>query len=83
MVQSMRGEVREFVSSIGFETSMKDIIEKIEERFGECWMADRLQQEFYQMTQQKVKKICQFAGRLEAKFKKLKEKIPGRYDEKY
>ena len=45
MVQSMRGEVHEFVSSIGFETSMEDIIEKIEKRFGECWMADRLQQE--------------------------------------
>ena len=40
MVQSVRGEVREFVSSIGFETSMEDIIEKIEERFGERWMAD-------------------------------------------
>ena len=40
MVQSMRGEVHEFVSSIGFETSMEDIIEKIEERFGECWTAN-------------------------------------------
>ena len=82
MVQSVRGEVREFVSSIGFETSMEDIIEKIEERFGERWTADRLQQEFYQMTQQKGEKIRQFAGRLETKFKKLKERIPGRYDEK-
>ena len=40
MVQSVRGEVREFVSLIGFETSMEDIIEKIEERFGERWTAD-------------------------------------------
>ena len=82
MVQSMRDEVYEFVSSIGFKASMEDIIEKIEERFWERWMADQLQQEFYQMTQQKGEKICQFAGRLEVKFKKLKEKIPGWYDEK-
>ena len=41
-VQSMRREVCEFVSLIGFETSMEDIIKKIEERFGECWTADRL-----------------------------------------
>ena len=34
------------------------------------------------MTQQKGEKICQFTGRLKTKFKKLKEKIPGRYDEK-
>ena len=34
------------------------------------------------MTQQKGEKIHQFAGRLETKFKKLKERIPGRYDEK-
>ena len=61
---------------------MEDIIEKIEERFGECWMADWLQQEFYQMTQQKGENIHQFGGRLKAKFKKLKEKIPGQYDEK-
>ena len=40
MVQSMRGEVREFVSSIGFKTSMEDIIKKIEERFREHWTAD-------------------------------------------
>ena len=82
MVQSVRGEVCKFISSIGFETNMEDIIEKIEERFGECWMADQLQQEFYQMTQQKGEKIHQFTRRLEMKFKKLKERIPGRYDEK-
>ena len=34
------------------------------------------------MTQQKGEKIHQFTGRLEMKFKKLKERIPGRYNEK-
>ena len=39
-----------------------------------------LKQEFYQLTQGKTEKVLQFAGRLEAKFKKLREKIQGMYE---
>ena len=69
VIQSVRGEVREFVSSAGFETSVEELLDKIQERFGEHWTADRLKQEFYQLTQGKTEKVQQFAGRLEAKFK--------------
>ena len=44
-------------------------------------MADWLQQEFYQIAQGKNEKVRYFAGWLEAQFKKLKEKVPGRYDQ--
>ena len=57
MIQSVRGEVREFVSSVGFETSVEELLDKIQERFGEHWTADRLKQEFYQLTQGKAKKV--------------------------
>ena len=46
IVQSVRGEVREFAAAVGFETSMEDLLEKIEDRSGEKWTADGLQQEF-------------------------------------
>ena len=69
VIQSVTGEVRDFVSSVGFKTSIEELLDRIQERFGEHWTADHLKQEFYQLTQGKTGKVRQFAGRLEAKFK--------------
>ena len=80
IVQSVRGEVRELTTAIGFEESVEMLLDKAEDRFGEKWTADGLQQDFYKITQGKNEKVRQFAGRLEAQFKKLKEKVPGCYD---
>ena len=80
IVQSVRGEVREFVAAVGFEESVETLLDKVEGRFGEKWTADWLQQDFYKITRGKNEKVRQFAGRLEAQFKKLKEKVPGHYD---
>ena len=76
IVQSVRGEVREFTTAVGFEESVEMLLEKVEDRFGEKWTADGLQQDFYKITQGKNEKVRQFTGRLEAQFKKLKEKVP-------
>ena len=80
LVQSVRGEVREFAAAVGFEESVEMLLDKVEDRFGEKWTADGLQQDFYKITQGKNEKVRQFTGRLEAQFKKLKEKVPGHYD---
>ena len=80
IVQSIRGEVREFAAAVGFESSVEVLLEKIEDHFEKKWMADGLQQDFYKIMQGKNKKVRQFSGRLEAQFKWLKEKVPGRYD---
>ena len=80
IVQSIRGEVREFAAAVRFEASVEMLLEKIEDNFGEKWTADGLQQDFYKITQGKNEKVRQFAGRLESQFKRLKEKIPGRYN---
>ena len=80
IVQSVRGEVREFAEAVGFKESIKTLLEKVEDWFGEKWTVDRLQQDFYKITQDKNEKVRQFAGRLEEQFKKLKEKVPGHYD---
>ena len=35
IVQSVRGEVREFAAAVGFRASMEVLLEKIEDHFGE------------------------------------------------
>ena len=80
IVQSVRGEVQEFAASVGFEESVETLLDKVEDQFGEKWTVDGLQQDFYKIAQDKNEKVRQFAGRLEAQFKKLKEKVPGHYD---
>ena len=80
IIQSIRGEVREFATSVGLEESLETLLYKVEDRFGEKWTIDGLQQDFYKIAQDRNEKVRQFAGRLEAQFKKLKEKVPGHYD---
>ena len=69
IVQSIRGEKQEFAAAVGFEESMEILLDKVEDRFGEKWTVDGLQQDFYKITQDKNEKVRQFAGRLEAQFK--------------
>ena len=79
IVQSIRGEVQEFAAAIGFEESVETLLDKVEDQFGEKWTVDGLQQDFYKIVQDKNEKVRQFAGRLEAQFKKLREKVLGHY----
>ena len=79
IVRSVRGEVREMISFLGFDGDLTDILKKVEKRFGKQLSGDRLQQEFYQLSQEKSEKIRHFAGRLEQKYKYLKEEFPDRY----
>ena len=80
IVQSVRGEVWEFTAAMGFEESVETLLDKVEDQFGEKWTVDVLQQDFYKITQDKNEKVRQFAGRLEAQFKKVREKVPGHYN---
>ena len=48
-------------------------------RYGKGQSTDRIQQEFYQLSQEQGETIQQFAGRIELKYKKLVELYPGRY----
>ena len=46
IIQSIRGEVREFTTAVGIKESMEMLLDKVEDRFGEKWTADGLQQVF-------------------------------------
>ena len=62
--------------------TIDDILKKVEKQFGKQLSGDWLQQEFYQLAQDKTEKVRQFAGRLEQKYKYLKEKFPDKYQTK-
>ena len=73
IVHSIQGEVKEMISFLGFDVNLDDILEKVEKWFGKQLSGDHLQQEFYQLAQDKNEKVRQFAGRLEQKYKYLKK----------
>ena len=75
----MWGEVSELVSFLGFSAPMEMLLDAMEDRFGKKITGDRLQQDFYQLQQEKGEKVQHFAGRLEKAFKKLQEAFPERY----
>ena len=49
-----KGEVRELVGFIGFQADLMDILDWVEERLGKAPTADKLQQEFYLLEQEKM-----------------------------
>ena len=70
------------ISFLGFNVNLDDILEKVEKWFGKQLSGGHLQQDFYQLAQDKNEKVRQFTGRLEQKYKYLKEKFPNRYQTK-
>ena len=64
---------------MGFNAPLLTILEAIDKRFGKKSTADRLQQEFFQLQQDKGERIQHSMSRLERAFKKLQEAFPQRY----
>ena len=53
IVRSVRGKVRDLMKFIGFRANMDTIVIGIEKRFGRGPSADKLQQKYYQLQQEK------------------------------
>ena len=81
LVTSVRGEASELVGFVGFNAPLSVILEVIDKRFGKKSAADRLQQEFFQLQQEKGERIQHFASRLERAFRKLQEAFPNVMEE--
>ena len=80
IIKSVRGAMRELVGFIGYQSELEVILKAIEKRFGKKLTGDRLQQDFYQLTQERGEKIKTFASRLEHIYRKLQDRFPGKYD---
>ena len=81
IIGSVTDAARDYLDFIGFDKDLDVIIRALERRYGKGQTTDRIQQEFYQLSQECGETIQQFAGRIELKYKKLIELYPGRYTE--
>ena len=81
IIGSVTDAARDYLDFIGFDKDLDVIIRALERRYGKGQTTDRIQQEFYQLSQERGETIQQFAGRIELKYKKLVELYPGRYTE--
>ena len=80
MISSIMDDTRDYLDFIGFDKELNVLIEALEERYGKGETTDRIQQEFYQLTQDRNEQVQQFAGRLEFRYKKLAVSYPNRYN---
>ena len=79
IVGAVTDGARDYLDFIGFENNLTTIIDALDMRYGKGQSTDRIQQEFYQLSQERGETIQQFTGRMELKYKKLVELYPGRY----
>ena len=69
------------VGFIGYLADINLILSEVSNRFSKKYSGDKLQQEFYQMKQHKGEKIRVFVSQLEQTYRRLRERLPGRFDE--
>ena len=79
IVGAVTDGAQDYLDFIGFENDLTTIIDALDMRYGKGQSTDRIQQEFYQLSQERGETIQQFTGRMELKYKKLVELYPGRY----
>ena len=81
IIGSVTDAARDYLDFIGFDKDLEVIIKALDKRYGKGQTTDQIQQEFYQLSQERGETIQQFTGRIELKYKKLVELYPGRYTE--
>ena len=62
IVNSLRGPARDLVGFVSFDADLERILMEVTNRFGKRYTGDKLQQEFYKLSQEKGEKIGAFAG---------------------
>ena len=79
LIKSLQGEASKLIGFMGFGAPLGAILEAMDKRFGKRSTTDRLQQEFFQLQQEKGERIQHFASHLEKSFRKLQEAFPDQY----
>ena len=62
LITSVRGEASKLVGFVGFNSPLSVILEAIDKRFSKKSTVDHLQQEFFQLQQDKGERIQHFAS---------------------
>ena len=80
MIGSVTDNAQDYLDFVGFDKELPVLMKASETRYGKGQMTDKLQQEFYQLTQERNKSVQQFAGWLEFKYQRLICLYPDRYN---
>ena len=80
MIGSVTDGVRDYLDFVGFQNSLSILIDALERRYGKGQTTDKIQQQFYQLSQERGETVQEFAGRIETKYKKLITLYPWRYN---
>ena len=62
MIGSVTDNVRDYLDFVGFDKELLVLMEALEMRYGKGQTTDKLQWEFYQLTQECNESVQQFAG---------------------
>ena len=76
IVGAVTDGARDYLDFIGFENDLTTIIDMLDMRYGKGQSTDRIQQEFYQLSQERGETIQQFAGRMELKIQETGGVVP-------
>ena len=80
MIGSVTDNARDYLDFVGFDKELPVLMDTLETSYGKRQTTDKLQQEFYQLTQERNESVEQFAGQLEFKYKRLICLYPDRYN---
>ena len=80
MIGLVTDNARDYLDFVGFDKELPVLMDVLETRYGKGQTTDKLQQEFYQLTQERNESVQQFAGWLEFKYKRLICLYPDRYN---
>ena len=80
MIRSVTDNARDYLDFVGFNKELPVLMDALETRYGKGQTTEKLQQEFYQLTQEQNESVQQFAGWLEFKYKRLICLYPDRYN---
>ena len=67
MIRSVTYGVRDYLDFVGFQNSLSTLIDALERRYGKGQTTDKIQQQFYQLSQERGETVQEFAGRIETK----------------
>ena len=81
LITLLQGEASKLIGFVGFGAPLGAILEAMDKWFGKRSTTDRLQQEFFQLQQEKGERIQHFASHLEKSFRKHQEAFPDWYKE--
>ena len=62
MIGSVTDNVRDYLDFVGFDKELLVLMEALEMRYRKGQTTDKLQREFYQLTQERNESVQQFAG---------------------